>query len=267
MRLFNHVSFSTPESVELELTLAGIGSRVLALLVDYHIMGLLLLAFWIVWGTFSLGLLSFLSGTNTNYSNAPAWLLAIFVLINFLIFTGYFAFFETVWQGQTPGKRVAKIRVIRDNGRPIRVAQAALRSLLRPIDDLMFIGVFLILFGKWEKRIGDWVAGTIVIREQRPDRRETITVSEEAKQLARQLPQIADLSQLLPDDYAVVRSYLERRSGMEPQARKELGLKLARQLRHLVSLETIPPDTVADHFLEAVYLTYQQQTGERGIID
>ncbi len=164
--------------------------------------------------------------------------------------------------GADSGKRFAKIRVVRDDGRPIGLSQAALRSLLRPIDDLMFIGVFFIVFSKQEKRLGDWAAGTLVIQEQRPNRRETVIVSDRAKELAIELPEMTDLNQLLPDDFAVIRTYLQRRSQMEPKARTELSLKLARQLRSIINLETIPANTVSDHFLEAVYLAYQQRSAE-----
>lgn len=262
MRFFNHVSLSTPESVELEFTLAGIGNRTLALVFDYSILGALLVVFWILWGTFSLGLLSYLNSGTFNYASAPIWLLAIALLINFFIFAGYFTFFEVLWQGQTPGKRFTKIRVIRDNGRPIGLAQAALRSLLRPIDDFCFIGVFFILLGKQEKRLGDWAAGTLVIQEERGDRKAALMISESAKQLAIELPKLAALSQLLPDDFAVVRTYLQRRHTMDARARNDLSLNLARQLRTLIGLETIPPNTTADQFLEAVYEAYQQE--ERG---
>ncbi len=261
MRFFNHVSLSTPESVELEFTLAGIGNRTLALVLDYSILGALLVVFWILWGMFSLGLLSYLNSGTFNYASAPIWLLAIALLINFFIFAGYFTFFEVFWQGQTPGKRFTKIRVIRDDGRPIGLSQAALRSLLRPIDDFCFIGVFFILFGKQEKRLGDWAAGTLVIQEQRGDRKATLMISESAKQLAIELPKLAALNQLLPDDFAVVRTYLQRRSTMDARARNDLSLNLARQLRTLIGLETIPPNTTADQFLEAVYEAYQQEEG------
>jgi uncharacterized RDD family membrane protein YckC len=260
MRFFNRVSLSTPESVELEFTLAGIGNRTLALLIDYHILAALLVGFWILWGMFSLGLLSYLNSGTFNYASAPLWLLAIALLINFFIFAGYFTFFEVLWQGQTPGKRLTKIRVIRDDGRPIGLSQAALRSLLRPIDDFLFIGVFFILLGKQEKRLGDWAAGTLVIQEQRGDRKATLMISEPARKLAIALPTLADLNQLLPDDVAVVRTYLQRRRTMDARARNDLSLNLARQLRTLIGLEAIPPNTTADQFLEAIYETYQQHS-------
>ncbi|PSB24168.1 RDD family protein [Stenomitos frigidus] len=261
MRFFNRVSLSTPESVELEFTLAGIGNRTLALLIDYHILAAILIGFWVLWGMFSLGLLSYLNSGTFNYASAPLWLLAIALLINFFIFAGYFTFFEVMWQGQTPGKRFTKIRVIRDDGRPIGLSQAALRSLLRPIDDFCFVGVFFILLGKQEKRLGDWAAGTLVIQEQRGDRKATLMISDQAKELAIDLPKMADLNQLLPDDFAVVRTYLQRRRAMDKRARNDLSLNLARQLRTLIGLETIPPNTSADQFLEAVYEAYQHLQG------
>lgn len=261
MRFFNRVSLSTPESVELEFTLAGIGNRTLALLIDYHILAALLVSFWALWITFSLGLMSYLNRANFSYASVPIWLVAIALLLNFFLFTGYFAFFEVLWQGQTPGKRITKIRVIRDDGRPIGLSQAALRSLLRPLDDFFLIGVFFILLGKQEKRLGDWAAGTLVIQEQRGDRKAMLTISDPAKQLAIELPKLADLSQLLPDDFAVVRAYLQRRRTMEKQARNDLSMNLARQLRTVVALETIPPNTTPDQFLEAIYEAYQQMVG------
>ncbi|MBD3883058.1 RDD family protein [Phormidium tenue FACHB-886] len=257
MRLFNRVKILTPESVELELLLAGIGSRALALLIDYTVLFLALAGFWFILGVFANQLLSYLEQTGSDYSSTPTWLGAVALLGSFLIFAGYFIFFEVRWQGQTPGKRIAKIRVIRDDGRPVQLTQAALRSLLRPIDDSLFIGAFLIFFGKREKRIGDWVAGTLVVQEERPQTQTQVAVSDAAQRLATELPQLTDLTQLQPDDFAVIREYLQRRPFMEPKAKSELSLKLARQVRSIVHLEAVPEGLASDQFLEAVYLAYQ----------
>jgi uncharacterized RDD family membrane protein YckC len=264
MRFFNKISYSTPESVELDFLLAGIGSRAYALFIDYSILMGVWTAFALLWATFSIGLMSYITEGNTDISGAPVWLLAIYILLNFILWGGYFILFETLWQGQTPGKRVAKIRVVQDDGRPIRLAQAALRSLLRTIDDTFFIGVFFILFQKREKRIGDLVAGTIVIQEIQSDRKApSLAISPEAQQLAAKLPAMADMSQLIPDDYAVVREYLTRRTKMATKARNDKSLELARQLRLLIKLEEIPTGTTSDQFLEAVYVAYQEFSGDR----
>jgi len=279
MRFFNRISLSTPESVELEFTLAGIGNRALALIIDYNILAIILLVFWGAWLLFFFGLMSYLERLEGDYSQVPYWLLGIALLASFVIYNGYFVYFEVLQQGQSPGKRIAKIRVIRDDGRPVGMSQAVIRSLLRAIDDILFIGVFFILFGKQEKRIGDWAAGTLVIQEQvgesTRDRRalsilqnksseslengNALGISKEAETLAKQLPEIADLSQLLPDDFAVIREYLRRRRQMARIARTEKSMQLAHQLQTLIHLEVIPPGTSSDHFLEAVYLAYQQQ--------
>lgn len=258
MQLFNRVKFLTPESVELEFTLAGIGNRTLALLIDYSILLLGWVLFWVIFGIFSYQLLQYAEQSDANYNSLPIWLLAIGFLLSFILTTGYFAGFEVLRQGQTPGKRWARIRVIRDDGRPVGLAQAVLRSLLQPIDYILFIGAFMIFFGKREKRVGDWAAGTLVIQENRA-MKQAITLSNEARTLSTELPRTTDLSQLQPRHFAVVTEYLQRRPFLETKAKTDLSLNLARQVRTLIKLETIPQGLTADQFLEAVYLAYQQQ--------
>ncbi len=260
MRFFNRIILQTPESVELEFTLAGIGSRAWALFIDYNVLGAGIALFLLLWSMFSYQLLSYLEQLRINYSGLPNWLLAIAFLLSFAFFVGYFVIFETLWRGQTPGKRLARIRVIREDGRPVRLAQSTLRALLRPVDDLLFLGVFFIVFGRREKRLGDWVAGTLVIQEERPVAAATFHLATNAPEVAEQLLQIADFSQFLPDDFAIVREYLQRRSQMTAQAQQEVSLTLARQVKTAISLEKLPFDMTPDLFLEAVYLAYQQQS-------
>ncbi|MEH2164603.1 MAG: RDD family protein [Nostoc sp.] len=258
MRFFNRITFQTPESVELEFTLAGIGNRALALLIDYTVLGVTLVLFILTWTVFSTQMINFIEDTFTNLPSLDIWFLAIFFIIAFAIYISYFVFFETLWFGQTPGKRVAKIRVVRDDGRLIGLQQATLRALLRPFDETLFIGAFLIMLGSHEKRLGDLAAGTIVIQAETPIASATLTISEQAKVLHEQLIQIADLSKLLPDDFAVIREYLQRRSTMSLKAKASVSLKLAEQVVAIINLEKLPEDITPDVFLEAVYLVYKQ---------
>ncbi|AFZ13293.1 RDD domain containing protein [Crinalium epipsammum PCC 9333] len=257
MDFFNRVTVQTPESVELEFTLAGIGNRAYALLIDYIVLGLTITLFWIAWAIFAVGLIDVLTTQLGNSNSVRLWLIAIAILLNFFIYTGYFVFFEVLWQGQTPGKRYAKIRVIRDDGRRVGIQQATLRTLLRLIDDTLFIGAFLIMLGRQEKRLGDWAAGTLVIQEEYLVAATNFPISEQAQQLATQLSEIANLSQLLPDDFAAIREFLQRRQGMTSQAKADLSLQLARQIKTIISLEKLPTALTAEVFLEAVYLAYQ----------
>ncbi|NJK68305.1 MAG: RDD family protein [Microcoleus sp. CSU_2_2] len=258
MRFFNRFTLHTPESVELEFTLAGIGNRAYALLIDYIILGVILLVFLIGVAIFNVVLLDTITKLVGTTNRIELWLIAIQGLIAFFIYVGYFVFFETVWSGQTPGKRHVKIRVIRDDGRPVRLQQSTLRALLRPFDDLFFIGVFFIVFSQREKRLGDLVGGTLVIQEEQPVKA-TLKVSNSAKSLINQLLAEADISRLLPEDFAVIREYLQRREAMIPNARNDLSKQLATQVKQIIGLEKLPTKVDANVFLEAVYEAYQQQ--------
>ncbi len=264
MRFFNRVTLQTPESVELEFTLAGIGNRAYALLIDYIVLSLIMLGWLLAWFILATQLVDFLVTFAGSDKRLQLWFTAIQLLVSFFIYVGYFVFFETLWQGQTPGKRYVKIRVIGDDGRPVRLQQSTLRALLRPIDEgFFFLGVFLIVLSKREKRLGDLVAGTLVIQEERAIASSSLPVSKEAQALANQLLAEADLSRMLPEDFAVIREYLQRRVAMIPEARAELSRKLADQVKEVIALETVPKGTSANLFLEAVYLAYQQQSSTR----
>ena len=259
MRFFNRITLQTPESVELEFTLAGIGNRAYALLIDYVVWSIILIGFFIAWAIFSSQLLESIENLVGSSKQVKLWLVAIQLLITFFIYVGYFVVFETFWQGQTPGKRFVKIRVIRDDGKPVSLQQSTLRSLLRPVDDLFFLGVFFIVFGKREKRLGDLVAGTLVIQEEQSVVSSIFPVSKEAETLANQLVSEADFAGMLPEDFAVIREYLQRRTAMIPEARAEVSRQLAHQIKDVIALEKVPKGVTANQFLEAVYLAYQRQ--------
>jgi uncharacterized RDD family membrane protein YckC len=261
LRFFNEIRLRTPESVELEFPLSGIGSRAFALFVDYTVLSLAIAVVLLIWGIISYQLTQYFPDSE----GLGSWLIAIPFLLCFAIFVGYFVFFETLWQGQTPGKRLAQIRVIRDDGRPMSLPQATLRALLRIFDDLSFfvVGFLMIVIGKQEKRIGDWVAGTVVIQEHRSQSGK-IQLFDQAKaqEVAGFLVDEQEISDLLPDDFAIVREYLRRRNKLSSQARETVSLKLAEQVKHRLALEGLPFNMSANTFLEGVYLAYQQQ-GQR----
>src|ERR1051325_1086448 len=155
----------TPERVPLHFALASIGNRFLACAIDHAIQALVLALIAI-----TAAVLASFSIFEHGLSSAPKWVYAVMVLLLFLIFAGYFAFFEWIWSGQTPGKRWLKLRVIREDGRPITFWEASVRNLLRPLD--MFpmgsysIGLVAVFASTRDQRIGDMVGGTVVARER-----------------------------------------------------------------------------------------------------
>ena len=154
----------TPERVHLHFALASIGNRFLACAIDHTIQGV----------TTALMVIAFLA--LANYSSfgdrlktAPNWVYAVLILILFLVVSGYFAFFEWAWRGQTPGKRWLKLRVIREDGRPVTFWEATVRNLLRCLDMMpafYSIGLISVFVSSIDQRVGDLVAGTVVVRER-----------------------------------------------------------------------------------------------------
>ncbi|NER05610.1 MAG: RDD family protein, partial [Okeania sp. SIO3C4] len=101
-------------------------------------------------------------------------------------------------------------------------------------------------------------SGTIVIQEVK-EVADIISTSETAKKLANYLLEEADISQILPEDFAVIREYLQRSKLMTKQAKIELSKKLATQIKEIIGLTQTPQKVSATEFLEAVYLAYQQK--------
>jgi uncharacterized RDD family membrane protein YckC len=261
MQLFNRITLKTPESVELEFNLAGIGNRTIALFVDNCVIwGIYIVVLYLVsQGLTGLDVFGLEPGTT-----AMQWLGAIGILLSFAWFVGYFAVFETFWKGQTPGKRLAKIRVIGNDGRPIQIYQATLRAVLRPIDDWLFLGFFCVLFGKQEKRLGDWVGNTIVIQDEPPKIGSAqLPLSGKAQSVADRIAMNADMTRLRPDDFAILKEFLQRRLVLESSARDRLSQQLADQVKARLDLEALEFVEPAETVLEGVYLAYEQQLDDR----
>jgi uncharacterized RDD family membrane protein YckC len=251
MQFLKQVKSRTPESVELEFTLAGVGSRTLALVLDYLLWMVILFVLLVAFG--------FMLYSFSAIEGAKKWILAIQAFIFFVVYVGYFIFFETLWRGQTPGKRYAKIRVIRDDGRNAGLQQAIMRSLLRTIDDILFLGLLLILFTKQEKRLGDLVAGTIVVQEGQVVSPKAIEIDPAADGLANALANTGKIAALTPDDFATIRRYLQRYPALSQDAQVTVSQKLYREILSITELTDRSNRPNYHLFIQAVYLVCVQQ--------
>ncbi len=163
------LNIETPENVAFGYHVAGIGSRFLAALIDTLII-IALQIFFTVLGLL-LARLLLPEGTLELDTDNPffAWIIGIFGLISFAFFWGYYIFFEMLWNGQSPGKRRAKLRVIRVDGTPITLTESIIRNLVRLIDFLPAyygVGVVTMFVNDQSRRLGDLAAGTLVVREE-----------------------------------------------------------------------------------------------------
>jgi uncharacterized RDD family membrane protein YckC len=207
----------TPERVPLHFALASIGNRFLACAIDHAIQGLILVL--IVFATI---IIANISVFDENLSSAPKWVIAVAIIVLFLIFAGYFTFFEWIWSGQTPGKLWLKLRVIREDGRPITFWEAAVRNLLRVVDMLpafpfYSVGLISVFSSSRDQRIGDMVAGTVVVREREEEAPEfaqvfASPVSDPAlRRSFKPVDFTASLQSLTESEIQVVETFLRRR--------------------------------------------------------
>lgn len=241
---------STPENVDLHIELAGLGNRIGAAFVDtlltYSIM--LMVFLFALLASFLVEKMDFPRDTKTviDYYIIGATLLIIFC-VNF----GYFICFEGLWQGQTPGKKLAQIRVIEANGQPVGWPSVWIRNLMRFIDSgVAMIGLVVMLLDKNERRLGDFSAGTLVIRE-RPAELSARNLRIQASDVT---ATFVDAGQVSPDEYHLLVSFLKRRHSMVSSSRSTV----ARQLEEYFRLKLNPENQgeSAEDFLEKLYLAY-----------
>lgn len=258
--LDDELIIETPERVELHYVLANIGNRFLAAAIDHLIQAGAALAIFIIAG--------FASSWNF-FAGMSAWTGALLILVIFALYWGYFVLFETIWSGQTPGKRIMKLRVVREDGRPVRFFEVFIRNLLRlALDVQPFFsyagGVISIIFSSRSKRIGDFVAGTVVIKEratEAPSLEEIIKISEiEQDRVSRAAPApfAADTRLLSERELRAVETFLKRRFELQEPSRTALATRIA----HPISIKLgIPPGEVSPEvILEEIERQHRAQS-------
>jgi len=203
------LNIDTPENVAFGYTVAGIGSRFLAALVDTTIIVILQL---IVLGTSAFALKA-----AKLMSDLDAWAAAIFGLVAFLLFWGYYIFFEMLWNGQSPGKRWAGLRVIRTDGTPVTLAESIIRNLVRIIDFMPMgygIGIVTMFMNDQARRLGDMAAGSLVIHDGGEISIKSIAAHGHIA-IPGNLPELSPnlpLERIQQDDIQILEDFLSRRA-------------------------------------------------------
>jgi uncharacterized RDD family membrane protein YckC len=233
------LTIPTPEGVELHLTLAGPASRFVSALLDILIQTLVLTCVGVVLGV---------SGVAGFGGGGVAVL--IWFVVSFAVITFYDVFFEVFRSGQTPGKRINGLRVVRVGGHPVTFLTSAIRNFLRLVDFLpsaYLLGATIILATRKNQRIGDVVAGTIVVRTG--GKPATVTFRPAPAQVAFDAP-VWDTSRISDEEVAVVRRFLTRRADLAPTVRAQLAETLTERLRPKVT--GAPQEMRGEVFLAAL---------------
>jgi uncharacterized RDD family membrane protein YckC len=220
MDLDDRVVLDTPEGVAVELTLAGLGSRLAASLLDWLLRIVVFIALMLL-GTLA-------SGDGFG----GGWAVAAVTLAWFLILFGYDVLFEVAAGGRTPGKRWTGIRVVDRAGGPVRFVPSVIRNLLRLVDGLpgfYLVGTIAVVVSARNQRLGDLAAGTLVIRERRapPPARWAAPADDDTAGW--------DVAQVTSEELATIQRFLERRPELLDPARSRLAGQLAGRLRPKVA--------------------------------
>ncbi|HEX6057624.1 MAG TPA: stage II sporulation protein M [Gemmatimonadaceae bacterium] len=241
VRSLDHlVEVETPEQIAFSYTIAGVGSRAAAAILDALISLAIVLALSVVGGAIRGAMPRGALGIEGSASGS--WAMALILLLQFAVMWGYHVLFEAFADGQTPGKRQLGLRVVRDGGYSVGLGESAVRNLFRIIDMqplfLYGVGIISAVVSKRGKRLGDIVAGTIVVRERALHLAPALAPSDAAARAGARAAATADqplapapISALLTDDeYAVLERFVARRSALEPDRRRAFAAQLAARL-------------------------------------
>ena len=264
----DQLTIETPEQVAIRFPIAGIGSRFLAVLADTVVQ---ILAYLVI---FLLIILILTSAPRINglmLSRAgDKWIIAAIILFYFLLYWGYFTLFEAFWNGQTPGKKLCKLRVIRDSGRQITLFESMTRNLIRVVDafpSFYAVGIVTMLCNRRNKRLGDFAAGTLVVHERASEpalwsgtASRTITAGAFTPVAAPPAPAVdpnavdlpADaVARLTPDDLNVIDHFFARAIDIDIPRRRALADRLAHQMTAKMGI-AIPDGVTPERLLESI---------------
>ncbi|HWB73158.1 MAG TPA: RDD family protein [Egibacteraceae bacterium] len=241
----------TPEAVRLDLETAGLGSRTAAALIDLTIQFSAL---------YALGLAGALIAASVG-PGLPGWLgVTLVLLLVFALLFGYPLALETLWRGRTIGKAALGLRVVTVEGAPVRFRHAFARAALGLVDFYATFGaaaVLSVLLSRRNQRLGDLVAGTVVLRERSAQRAPT-SVRFAVPPGAESYAATVDPAGLTVDDYRTVREFLLRAPGLRPEVRADLAARIARPLAARVRHR--PPAGVGPElFLACLAARYQRR--------
>jgi uncharacterized RDD family membrane protein YckC len=232
----------TPEYVEFSFVLAGRLARFLALCIDTAITFALTVLVGLA--VLALSLLELAITKDVGLGTS------LFFIAQFIIDWGYMLAFEVLWNGQTPGKRALGLRVMQDTGVRVGPYQSVLRNLLRPLDKLplfYFVGGFCTLLSRSQQRLGDVLAGTIVVQQQRLTIPAATASDAEVSSLSYDGEFSARVSKISRDEEDVIFAAVFRREELGLKARLALFAAISEHLQS--DLNFVKPPHMSDEKL------------------
>lgn len=249
------IRISTPENVTIEYELAGPASRAGAVIIDTLIQSA------------CIGGIALLRLLLSAFDRWPGTSLAgaLLALAAFTVFWGYFVFFETVWNGQTPGKRALSLRTVREQGTPVDLTCAALRNLIRIIDFLpppYIIGAVCVLVTARSQRLGDIAAGTVVVKERAGIDSFWAGLSRDTFNGPVERFRTKNIELVTRDEFEAAKRFCQRRHELNENLREQLAERIARPIMDRLGIEDTGPGSYSDLLCE-LYARCVQERGMR----
>ena len=259
-----HLTFTveTPDHIELQFQLAGIGKRFLAYLIDRLIQFGLIFALFIVISLILFAGNKLVAVTDVIYKMRQVlgqWIIAGAILVYGVLSLGYFILFEYIWSGSTPGKRSQHIRVIRTDGAPISFLEAAVRNILRAVDilaDIYPLGLVVMFIDARNRRLGDIAAGTLVVTESESRLRLAGNSAHSLDADDQQLRMV--VATMTSGDYQLVRKFLARRGALDAEYRQQLAQEIVDRIFNKSSVMVKPSNDI-ESFLERIEADYRDR--------
>ena len=239
---------ATPENISFSYDVAGIGSRFMAAFVDSFVYFVIAIGVSILYGQVNNRI------TNPALSST---LEAIYIGFTFILYWAYYILFELLWGGQSPGKRLVGLRVVRIDGTPAAPGQIIIRNIMRLVDlfpAFYATGLVTMFLNSQSRRLGDLAAGTLVVREGgkvslaqlAPSLTPAIQLSEQASADAAALP----IHRLDRDRRNLVREFIARRASMAPSQRSALSMQIASSVAQQMDMPMPANPAAAEYLLE-----------------
>lgn len=254
------LNIHTPENVAFGYQVAGIGSRFLATLIDTLLIIILQVAVVITYAV-----MMKLFGIDP-YGSLSAWVAAGFGLLVFIFYWGYYILFELFWNGQTPGKRWAGLRVIRGDGTPVTLSESLIRNLVRIVDLLPAaygVGIITMFLDKQSRRLGDLAAGTLVVHDRAPISIQALSVKRTVNFSPQGLKNISldgfPVERLSNNDLNLIEDFLSRRDQLTH--RDTLAIQILNTLHSRLGL---PPPSISRIEAEDTLVAIMQAVQQKG---
>jgi uncharacterized RDD family membrane protein YckC len=253
------IEILTPEHVGIRYELAGFGSRGVAAALDWMYQALFLA------GLYGILRIFIATGIIPPYDTialrqGSAFLGGSIALAFTVCMLSYYIAFETLWNGETPGKRKLGLRVIRDGGYPVDFRSVLIRNTVRLLDAMpgsYSIGLVAVMATPHYQRLGDLAAGTLVVRHREEDEEQTVGFGEAERFRLLDANVLTQMARLTRDEYTMVQQFLTRRGHLPVGLRAEFAHRLAEPL--IIKFAYRPPALGMDdeRWLEEVDLAYR----------